>query len=68
MWSKFRVARDTVITSAALLWGSYEILHDARPAVLVLVGAMLGIPVVTRVDEITKKIGQQKRDDSNISE
>lgn len=62
MWRKLRITRDTLIVVVALVWGTWEILHDGRPAVLTLVGMMLASPIALRVD----KLGQKR--ESNNSE
>lgn len=59
MW---KTVRDALILIAALGWGTYEILHQGRPPILILVGSMLGYPLAKKADEIIEKFGPKHND------
>lgn len=50
-----KLSRDVVILVVALALGAWEVLHEARPAVLTFIGALLAGPLVMRADESRKK-------------
>lgn len=55
-----RLSRDVVILVVALGLGAWEILHEARPAVLTFIAALITGPLVMRADEAKKKAADDK--------
>lgn len=62
MWRRVRITRDASIVAVALSLGTWESLHDARPAVLTFCAALLAGPLVMRVDE-RKRAGKVAPDE-----
>lgn len=63
-----RLTRDGAILTAALAWGTFEIVYGgARSAVLTLVGTLLVTPVALRLDDArrSKTGGAQPKEDLN---